>query len=55
MTLLDLNVKEIAVALGVIPQIIYQARSKLWPKLHLEGIEALLPYLHDLAAEDGRE
>ncbi len=29
MTLLDLNVKEIAVAFGVIPQIIYSARSKL--------------------------
>jgi hypothetical protein len=55
MTLLDLNVKEIAHSFGISPQGAYSARSKIWSKLGLKGIDCLLPYLHSLAAEEMKE
>jgi DNA-binding CsgD family transcriptional regulator len=55
MTLLDLNVKDIAHASGISPQGAYSARSKIWSKLGLKGIDHLLPYLHSLTAEEMKE
>jgi hypothetical protein len=34
------------------PQSVYSSRSKIWVKLGLESIDALLPYLYDLADEN---
>jgi hypothetical protein len=55
MTLLDLNVKEIAQVFGINPQSAYSSRSKIWQKLGLNSIGGLLPYLHSLTAEEMKE